>query len=132
MPESRMWLLCQQRFWKGWRPVSMDMRDGTQMGAAQYAASNCAPSRARRSKLGVLTTESPAHPMTKALCWSERRCRMLGRVLGRAVAVAARLEEVIAAYRYHGSRHMGPAHGTCRTKSTTNQWYNEGVWLRPR
>ncbi len=35
MPESRMWLFVHTSFWKGWRPVSMDMRDGTQIGEAQ-------------------------------------------------------------------------------------------------
>ena len=30
-----MWLFVQQAFWEGWRPVSMDMREGTQMGEGQ-------------------------------------------------------------------------------------------------
>ena len=38
-----MWLFVQQAFWYGWRPVSMDMREGTQMGEGQYTASSVTP-----------------------------------------------------------------------------------------
>ena len=54
-----MWSLVHTPFWCGWRPVSIDIRDGTQIGDVQYAASNTVPDAASASRWGVPTTASP-------------------------------------------------------------------------
>ena len=56
----------------------MDIRDGTQTGHWQYAASNNAPSAASRSMFGVRTRGWPVQPKKSHRCWSDIRNRMLG------------------------------------------------------
>ena len=57
--DGSMWSFVHTPFWCGWRPVSIDIRDGTQIGDVQYAASNTVPAAARASRWGVSTTASP-------------------------------------------------------------------------
>jgi hypothetical protein len=59
MAESSTCMFVQTRFSNGWRPVSRELREGTQMGDAQYALSMTTPRAASLSRLGVCTTGSP-------------------------------------------------------------------------
>ena len=66
--ELRTWLLVQTWFSKGCLPLSIDIRDGTQIGEGQYAFSSRTPSAARASRLGVRASGSPQQPATNGLC----------------------------------------------------------------
>ena len=84
------------------------MREGQQRGKGQYAASMRTPSAARRSRAGVCTTPSPAHPMIEAVCWSLMMSSTLGleanvplptRVVGRAEAAVCTRNDVCTVVR---------------------------------
>ena len=51
--ESNMLVLVHTLFSWGYLPVSIDIRDGTQIGEAQYALLKVTPLAARASRLGV-------------------------------------------------------------------------------
>ena len=59
-------------------PVSMLVRAGTQTGHGVMAVRKSAPSRARRSRLGVCKIRFPAQDSASKRCWSVIMNRRLG------------------------------------------------------
>jgi hypothetical protein len=62
----------------GSRPLSIEKRDGAQIGKLQYALSNTTERSARRAMCGARTTRWPYTGSAGAASWSTIRSRMLG------------------------------------------------------